>query len=203
MLAALALAGCAHPAPDVAPLLAVAADSCAANPALDGAITTTATVEGDSEKPATATLDQHAPCLVTPEGKALYAVFALPDGEPYTIRVSSVPLGSSILAPRAIVLDAAGQVLRELPVTSFMFRGSNFAALYRSHPGERYLVVRSDVASAGKPLSRIMERTQQTAASTGYATFVIYTGSDLPMNTTWALNGEARVSVIADKPPKH
>ena len=203
LLAALDVAGCAHPPPDVAPLLTVATDSCATSPTLGSAVPTAATIDGDTEKPATAMLDEHSPCLATSDGKALYTVFALPDGGPYTIRVASVPQGSSILAPRAIGLDAAGQVVRELPVTSFMFRGNNFVALYRSHDGERYLLVRSDVPTAGQPLARIQESIQQTVASTGYATFIIYTGSDLPMNTTWALNGKILVSVVADKPPKN
>jgi hypothetical protein len=203
LAAVLALAGCATPPPDVQPVLNVLQDSCPASPALGGAVETVSTIDGDSEKPATATLDLQSPCVTTTDGKALYAVFGLPDGGPYTIRVSSVPQGSSILAPRAVVLDGNGQVMREVPVTSFMFRGATFAALYRSHPGERYLVVRSDVASAGKPLSRVMERTRETVASTGYATFIIYTGSDLPMNTTWSLNGKVLVSVVADKPKKN
>ena len=204
LAAVLTAAGCAHPPPDVAPVLSVSdAISCAAKPALDGAVAAEATIDGDREKPVTAMLDERSPCLAAPDGKALYAVFALPDGGPYTIRVASIPLGSSILAPRAVVLDADGQAVREVPVTSFMFRGDSFAALYRSHPGERYLVVRSDVASAGKPLSRLQEQTHENVASTGYATFIIYTGSELPMNTTWALNGQVTVSVVADKPPKN
>jgi hypothetical protein len=203
LAAVLTAAGCATPPPDVQPVLTVAQASCPASPALDGAVATAPTIDGDSEKPATATLDLQSPCVATDDGKALYAVFALPDGGPYTIRVSSVPQGSSILAPRAIVVDANGQAIREVPVTSFMFRGATFAALYRSHPGERYLMVRSDAASAGKPLSRVTEQTQQTMIATGYASFIIYTGSDLPMNTTWSLNGKVLVSVVADKPKKN
>lgn len=201
-LIALAAAGCAHPPPDVPALLDIAGHTCADTPAIDGAIATVPTIDGDSEKPTIAMLDAQSPCLTTPDGKALYTVFAIPDGGPYTIRVASVPLGSSILAPRASVLDEHGAPIRELPVTSFMFRGDNLAALYRSHPGERYLLVRSDVASAGKPLSRITESVQRTYASTGYATFVIYSGTDLPNSTTWGLNGKVLVSVVADKPVK-
>lgn len=195
-------ASCAHAPPDVAPVLDIADRACVAAPALDGAVATVATVDGDSEKPSVATLTPLSPCLAAPDGKALYAVFALPDGGPYTLRIASMPLGRSLLAPRASVLDEHGATLHELPVSSFLFRGPELAALYRSHPGERYLLVRSDVASAGRPLTRVQETVQQTYASTGYATFVVYTGSDLSSSTTWALNGEVRVSVIRDKPSK-
>jgi hypothetical protein len=200
LAAVLMAAACAH-APDVAPVLDLADRDCTAAPSLAGALPAVAIVDGDREKPVIATLDLTSPCVSGPNGKALYALFALPDGGPYTISLSSVPLGRSLFAPHASVLDAQGAVLRELATSSFMFRGTNLTVLYRSHPGERYLLVASDPPNVGKPLSRINETVQQTVASTGYATFVMYTGSDIPMSTTWAHNGQVIVNVVSDKPP--
>jgi hypothetical protein len=200
-LVAVLLAGACVHAPDVAPVLDLTDRDCTAAPSLAGALPTVATVDGDRDKPTTATLDLQSTCVSGPNGKALYAVFALPDGGPYTVSLSSVPLGRSLFAPHASVLDGQGAVMRELATSSFMFRGTNLTVLYRSHPGERYLLVTSDPPNVGKPLSRINETVQQTVASTGYATFVMYTGSDIPMSTTWAHNGQVVVGVVSDKPP--
>ena len=78
-----------------------------------GAFPTEAIVDGDREKPTIATIDLQSACVAGKSGKALYAVFALPDGGPYTVSLSSVPLGRSLFAPHASVLDAQGAVLRE------------------------------------------------------------------------------------------
>ncbi|HXC54015.1 MAG TPA: hypothetical protein VNU97_01850 [Rhizomicrobium sp.] len=200
LLAVLAAAACAHAPPDVAPILDLADRSCVPEPALAAALATAATVDGDREKPAVATIDAQTPCLAGPAGKSLYVLFALPGGGPYTISLSSVPLGRSLFAPRASVLDGDGKLLRDLPIDGFLFRGTNLTTLYRSHPGERYLLVASDPPSVGRLISRVNETVQQTYASTGYATFVIYTGSDIATDTTWAHNGEVTLSVVADKP---
>ncbi len=202
LLSALMAAGCATPPLDVPPVLDLAGHECTETPSLAAAVPVVAIIDGKSEKPSTTMLDANSPCLARPAGKALYALFAVPDGGPYTISIASVPLGRSLLAPRASVLDDKGGLVRELPTSSFMFRGTYFTALYRSHAGERYILVESDPPSVGKPLSRVHETVQQTYLSTGYATVVVYTGSDIAMNTTWAHNGEVIVNVVGDKPPK-
>ncbi|MBS0471938.1 MAG: hypothetical protein JSR60_12750 [Proteobacteria bacterium] len=198
---ALLLAGCATPV-SVPALTDIGDRSCDPAPVLAAAVPTTATIDGDREKPAIVTVNAKSGCLQTSDGSALYALFALPDGGPYTVRVSSVPQGASLMAPRTSVLDDKGELIAELPVSSFLFRGDNLTILYRTHPGERYLLVRSDPRTVGKPLSRIKEAVQQTVVSTGYAAMIIYTGSDLPMDTMWSHNGLLRVSVVADKPVK-
>jgi hypothetical protein len=185
-------------------LLDISGVGCSGTINLSAALPTTPTVEGATEKPSVVSITALSPCIEDKVGRSLYALFALPDGGPYTVSLSSVPLGRSLFAPRARLLDAQGGVLHELPASSFLFRGTNLTALYRSHPDERYLVVTSDPSSVGKPLQRLHEAVQSTYVSTGYVSAVIYTGSDIATNTTWAHNGEVVVGLVSDSPkPKH
>jgi len=193
---------CITPPPDVPPLLQITSANCAAVPDLSTVVPTVATIDGDDEKPAIVTLDATSRCLAGTTGKSLYAIFSIPDGGPYTINVSSVSLGRSILAPKAEVLDAQGAVLHELPTSSFLFRGTNLTSLYRSHAGERYLLVQSDPANVGKPLQRLKENVQVNAVGTGYVYVEIHTGTDVASTATWSHNGQISVSVVRDKPAK-
>lgn len=202
LAAALLVSACVTPLPDVPPLLEITSANCAAAPDLSAAVPTVVTIDGDDEKPALATLDATSRCLAGTTGKSLYAIFSIPDGGPYTINVSSVSLGSSILAPKAEVLDAQGAVLHELPTSSFLFRGTNLTSLYRSHAGERYLIVESDPANVGKPLQRLKENVQVNAVATGYVYVEIHTGTDVASTATWSHNGQISVSVVRDKPAK-
>ena len=200
LLAALAAASCASKPPDIAPILDIAARDCPTAASLAVATPVAATQAGDSLKPVMATIDERAPCLAGDDGKSLYALFRLPDGGPFTISLASLTLGRSLFAPRADMLDDQGAEIRQLPQSSFMFRGTDLTVLFRSHAGERYLLVRSDVKSAGKPLSRVSGSVQQTVVPIGYGAVSVYTGSETSTDTTWSLNGEVRVSVVADKP---
>jgi len=201
LLTVLCVGACATP-PDIPPLLDISAAQCTQQPDLANAIVTVATVDGDSEKPRTATLNLRSGCIDGADGRSLYAVFAMPDGGPFTISVSSLPQGRSVLAPRARILDAQGVEVRRLPPSSFLFRGPNLTALYRSHPGEHYLVVSSDPPSVGKPLRRLQENVQATTAGAGGIFVTIYTGTDIASEATWSHNGEISVSVVSDKPAK-
>jgi hypothetical protein len=202
LAAALFVSACVTPPPDVPPLLEITSENCAAVPDFSAAVPTVVTLDGDDEKPATVTLDAASRCLAGTTGKSLYAIFSIPDGGPYTISLSSVLLGSSILAPKAEVLDAQGAMVHELPASSFLFRGSNLTSLYRSHAGEHYLLVESDPANVGKPLQRVKENVQVTTASAGYVYFEIHTGTDVANTATWSHNGQISVSVVRDKPAK-
>jgi hypothetical protein len=199
LLAALSAGACAH-APDVAPMLDIADRDCSAAPNLAVAIAAAATANGEREKPTSIMIDAQSPCLTGPAGKSLYALFALPDGGPFTISLSSIPLGRSLFAPKASALDAQGAVIRDLPVGSFMFRGTSLTALYRSHAGERYLLVASDPPSVGKPLARVSESVTTTVVPVGVGYAAIYTGNDIVANTTWSHNGEVAISVVSDGP---
>ena len=199
---ALLVSACVTPPPDVPPLLEVSNANCVATPDLAAAVPTTVTLDGDSEKPSSVTIDANSRCLAGNAGKSLYAIFLIPDGGPYTISLSSVLLGRSILAPKAEVLDAQGAMVHELPASSFLFRGTNLTSLYRSHAGERYLLVESDPANVGKPLQRVKESVQVNTFAVGYAYVEIHTGTDVASAATWSHNGQISVSVVRDKPVK-
>jgi len=201
-LVALLAGACLSPPPDLPPLLDISAAQCTPRPDLASAVGTVATIQGDSEKPSTASLNLRSGCIAGVDGKSLYAVFAMPDGGPFTISVSSLPQGRSLFAPRATMLDAQGVELRQLPASSFLFRGPNLTALYRSHPGERYLLVSSDPPSVGKPLRRLQENVQATTAGSAGIYVTVYTGTETASEATWSHNGVVSVSVISDKPAK-
>ena len=93
-------------------------------------------------------------------------------------------------------------LVRHLPASSFLFRGTNLTSLYRSHAGERYLLVESDPANVGKPLQRVKENVQVNTFAVGYAYVEIHTGTDVASAATWSHNGQISVSVVRDKPAK-
>lgn len=197
LLLSLLAGACVMPPPDVPPLLDLSAAMCAPRVERLNAVGTVPTIDGDDEKPSIVTLDLRSPCVEDASGKSLYALFYLPDGGPYTVSVSSVPLGRSVFAPRATILDEQGAELRRLPTGSFLFRGPNLTALFRSHIGDRYLLVTSDLSNVGKPLRRSQESVQIYTASSG---FTIHTGTDVSSEATWSLNGQVAVSVVGNKP---
>jgi hypothetical protein len=112
--------------------------------------------------PLVVTIDEHAPCVDTSVGKSAYVSFQLPDSaEPYMIAVRSAPLGAGLFVPRLLLFDGAGQLKREVPRDSFVFRGDTLTLLMRSRPDERYLVVASMPQAVGQTTTRISEYVEQ------------------------------------------
>jgi hypothetical protein len=201
-LAALGLAGCAATAPPTPALLSLDGRPCAAAPALDPASPVAMRKPMEPYAGATAEIDGRGACLVDPGGaRSLYVVFALPESaEPYVISVASVPLGETILAPRVLVLDARGAVLRERGRDDFAFRGTRLEAGLRAYPGDRFLVVASDPASVGRRDTQVVGQIQSTPVCSMYGCFYVNTGAERSGAYVYAHNG--RVVVAAEPMPK-
>jgi len=187
-LPALALFACAHKVP---PVTSLDGRVCVEHPELLGSRPL------EIEKPATVEVDGQTPCLEPPgAAPAAYLVFKLPEtAEPGILTVSSRRVGETLFAPRLMLLDGDGNVTREQPLRSFMFRGSALADKVRLHPGERYLVVASDPAAVGKQESRIVSSTNTSAAVAGPVIFTMTTGNEAHDAFTYAHNGSVTVAV--------
>jgi hypothetical protein len=155
-----------------------------------------------TNKPITIAVDTNTPCLEGSDGeRSAYAVFGLPSSaEEYLVSVTSVPQGQTLLSPRVMMLDAMGQVLREVPNDIFTFRGRALAVGLRVRMGERYLVVASDPKSVGQEVSMIQSATMSTVVTTGYFYVPINSGSEAEVNYIYAHNGS--ITVAATPVPK-
>lgn len=166
LIAALGLAACAKP--QVPPILEVARSDCTSMPdrATAAVLLPPAAIDVDDpastvpDRPLEMTIDGDSPCLQGDEGlRSLYALAALPQEEdPYLVRVTAEPGDEGFFAPRLLLLDEAGQPLREIAPENFVFRGLRLTGQFRVQPEERYLVVASDPASVGVREERLASR---------------------------------------------
>ena len=201
--AALMLSACATKPPPP-PLLAITARDCRATPDLTGAIALSLK-EKDAD-PVQETFDETTPCFSPAPGiGSLYRVFALPDvPDPLVVSIRSTPFGQGVFAPHVTVLDAKGAPLREISHQQFMFRGETLSVLFRSHPGDRYLLIASDPTALGHGISRIEERTQSYMAAAGNAYFSVHTGSDATQHLVFTANGQVTIAIrrLVTSPPQ-
>jgi hypothetical protein len=193
---ALLLCACT-PSPGPPPVTSLGDRPCASAPDLASA----RPVFLSSDKPVTVDLDASAACLSLGDGaRAAYAVFALPESPtPYLVTVSSTPQGETLFDPRAMVLDASGATVQDLPRDAFMFHGATLSVAFRTHGQERFVVVASDPGSVGQQQSQLKAGTQTTTAASGPVIFTVRTGWEKSQNYTYAHNG--RVSVSAQPIP--
>jgi hypothetical protein len=189
------LAACAAPA--VPPILSLDGRPCTAQPDLAAA----QAVPLDEGDPVKLDLDAGAACLDGAGGRSAYVAFRLPRSEhSYLLTVTSTPLGDTLLAPRLVLLDATGGVLREVPRDDFRFQGTALNAVLRAAPAERYLVVASDAPSVGRQISHILGESRATPVPVGIgAVAIIHSGSERQQVITYAHNG--RVTVLAQPMP--
>ncbi len=154
----------------------------------------------DADAKVTATFDGTTACWQANGRRSLYAVFALPQSTgPVLVTVTSTPLGYGLLSPRVLLLDDQAAVVRELPRDKFTFHGNSLYLGIRLHDGERYLMVASDPATVGTPISRINEATNMTGSSimtsSGAVGFLeIHTGSETTSMFTYSHTGTVTVS---------
>jgi len=177
------------------PSVDLQAMSCDSSMSLAGALPLA--FDPKDEKVTGTVLDGKSSCVLE-EGSArrLYQTFTLPDiNAPYIITVRAIPWGDTIIAPKVMMLGSNGQPMRTTSHKDFTFRGQTLSALLRSHRDETYLVVTSDSEVLGNRISRIVETVNVNVASTGFATFYIYTGSDATNNMTLAPAGRIEVTL--------
>ena len=188
------LGGCATGPKALAPLTEIPARECATAPDLSNAAPLVFDGKKDSEL--TVDIGDTTPCLRNSAGTALYKVFALPPGDvPYVLGVTSVAAGTTLFAPHVMLLASDGGVRRDFAGQTAEFRNNGLGVIVRSHAGESFLVVASDPTMVGKTTDRILEATQVTTGSTGYATFQIHTGSEATNTYVFAHNGQVIVTL--------
>ena len=188
-LANLAMSACATHYPP--PITDLGGRVCAAAPNLQGA--TSLAFEPGKAQPQKVTFDEASPCYNGEDGKPhVYAVFTLTAAEqPFMISVASTPQGAALFPPHIQLLSEAGAIERDIPDTLLQFRGADLSAQLRSHPGERYLLVRS-AQFVGQKLSRL--NAQVSVTSTGYANF--YSGGDVRTDLALSYNGLVTVVLL-------
>jgi hypothetical protein len=190
------LAACASPAPP--PILSLDGRPCVGSPDVAGA----QAVPLDAGNPVKLDLDGGAACLEAKGGaRSAYAAFRLPASQkPYLLTVTSTPLGDTLFAPRLLLLDGQGRVLREVPRDGFLFHGTALYAGLRAAPAERYLIVASDAPSVGQQVSHILGESRAIPVPVGIgAVALVRSGSEKQQVITYAHNG--RVTVTAQPMP--
>lgn len=148
--------------------------------------------------PLRVTVDVNAPCFAGNEGASLYAAFALPrSNKEYFISITSNSTNDGILAPRALLLDKQGHIVREIGRDSFVFHGTALYAGVRIHADEDYLIVASDPRSVGQTVSQTIDTTQAHVVSAGVVYATVFTGSTATKNMTYS---HTEVIAIEAKP---
>jgi hypothetical protein len=195
------LSACANNQKSVIPLTDISTRECAASFDLSKAVALA--FDGKREFIQSTDIDETTPCVKGANGAALYVVYALPASDvPYVISVSSLAAGSTMFAPRVMMLGGDGAVKREFSGSAIEFRGSGLGVMIRNHADETYLVIASDPAVAGHTNSRIVEATQVYTGSTGYGTYQVHTGTDTNEAYTLAHNGRVAVTLTPIEKPK-
>ncbi|HUK08197.1 MAG TPA: hypothetical protein VLX09_10045 [Stellaceae bacterium] len=179
-------------APSPPPLLSLDGRSCAAEPDLARALLLTL----EPVKPVAVVLGANTACWEPVGGpKAIYAAFQLPEAShEYLITGESAPAGLGLFSPRLVVLDAAGQPLREIPRDSFQFHSALLSAGVRAHQGERYLIVASDPSAIGKSESRIASSSSVSTTCVRTGCINIYAGHEATTTLVYAYNGSITVT---------
>lgn len=176
--------------------LEVAAPTCAAEPAVAGAVAMT---QKKKDEPYTATIrfSDGAACLSDAVGnKSVYAVVDLPEGEAGRIvTVTSFAMGKTIFSPRLEFRDAQGALLRAVGRDAFLFSGTSLQAQLRQRDGERFLVIASDGASVGKTAEHIQASVVTSGVMVGTAWVPVNSGAEGKSELVFAHNGEVTATL--------
>jgi hypothetical protein len=133
------------------------------------------------------------PCWRLEQGDALFHAFVLPASDkPLVATIASLPAGRALLAPRVLVLDAAGRTTREIPFDAFQFRGDAFRDYIRLCPDDRMLVVASSPDMVGRAVDLIQGR---IAAYPTFGGGTILVGSDANAHYVWSHTGRVHVAL--------
>ncbi len=197
-LAALALLSACAPKPLPPPVVDITAMTCGGAMAMAGAAPLLFDPRGKDEKTTEVVLDGRSSCLQDEGGsRRLYQLFALPEMDaPYIIAVRSSPWADTMLAPRVLLLDGSGKIMRSTTHADFVFRGEQLSALLRSHPGEAFLALTSDSDVLGREISRVVEAVHQSVgALPNGGAFVWYSGSDNTNRMVLSVAGRAEITI--------
>lgn len=181
---------CAHVTPFV-PVTTLVPAGCAATPDL-------ARAQPIVLDPKATPLEQdisELPCAHFADGSiGSYHVYRLPaGGQSYTVSVESLLTGSGWFSPRILLLNAAGQEVRQVKREQFSKRGSTLQAtvFFKADNGdEQYMVVAADSSTVGKSEVSLSSNAQTSYIGTGYW----MQGTENRQTISYSYNGHVRIS---------
>lgn len=187
---AAALSACAPTSPP--PIITLGQRACAAVPDFTAAHP----VPLDGASNVTVDIGKDTACWQRAKGgPSAYVLFALPDSlSPYLLTVTSEAEGKTLFAPRVVMFDGFGRVLREMPRTSFQYHGTSLYLGVRVYPDEKYAMVASDPQVVGKTVAQVIDGTQQQYVTSGFLTVTLHSGYEVTANLVYAVNGKVSVS---------
>lgn len=149
--------------------------------------------------------DSSSRCLAQSDGGASrYAVFRLPRfREDWTLRIDSQISGRSLFAPEALLLDAEGRVLRELPFERFSLRGDRLQATVffsGQNADEQYLLLRSARQAVGRDERRVESGSFVIPLITGLLPLVYMQGTESEGTYTYSHGGLVRLEAHSSTP---
>lgn len=176
---------------DVPPTTVISGRSCAAQ--FDISSARDIALNG---KELSVSVDANSPCTTDQaSASSLYSSFLLPASErEYFVSVVSNPVGSGLLSPRVIMLDANGSKLREVPRDAFVFHGSALYLGVRIRTGERYLIVASDPATVGQEISQTFDATQSNVYAAGPVFVAVHSGSSMTKTEIYSHTGSLTIT---------
>lgn len=200
--AGLALAAAACTGPQEPPLLTLGNRACDGQPSFQGAVL----VPFDRSNGAAAKLGLESRCLrLAATAATPYAVFELPDAaRPYTLNVTSIASGGSLVSLRVTLYDAARQPVRMLAPEEFRSGITGLRAGIRLRGGERWLVAEADHAKLGQPVMLRLGGLQPGEVQIAAAgpVFIYIPPPNVPdivreNSATYSLNGIVNVSALS------
>lgn len=145
-------------------------------------------------------IDPAGRCLTLSDGSAVsYAVFRLPRYRgPWTLELDSQLSGTSLFAPEALLLDAGGKVLREVPFERFAMRGDRLQTTVffsEDNVAEQYLLLHSAGAAVGRDERHVVSSSFIVPLFAGAMPFLFMQGTESEGAFTYSHSGT--VSLLA------
>lgn len=201
-LAALLATGCASRGP-AAPVTRIKTGGCQTQWSMAGA----QAIPLDSLRRVEYRFEKGSPCLVRSEGGAVtYAMFRLPRfREDYTLQIASQIDGRSLFAPELMTLDAAGNVLREVPFERFSLRGDRLQTTMffsQDNASEQYLVMRSSPDVVGQGERRVVSSSFVVPVLAGVLPFLFIQGTESEGEYTYSHFGVVSLQAQSSASPR-
>ncbi len=145
-------------------------------------------------------IDPAGRCLTQPDGSAVtYAVFRLPRYRgAWMLELESELSGQSLFAPEALLLDAGGKVLREVPFERFAMRGDRLQTTVffsEDNATEHYLLLHSAGAAVGRDERHVVSSSFIVPLFAGAMPFLYMQGTESEGAFTYSHSGT--VSLLA------
>ena len=191
MLTSLFAGGCAGRAPKPATVMQLNPKGCQAQWSLASA---PQIVMDSAEGEQAFRVDGDVRCMAASDGSSVsYAVYRLPRyREPWTLQLESRISQGSLFAPEALLLDADGKVLRNVPFDRFAMRGERLETTVffdQDNAAEQYLLVHSAGAMVGRDERHVVSGSFIVPLIAGALPFLYMQGTESEGSFRYAHNG--------------